>query len=53
MVKMGVGQSDMANNTLCRYYIQVQPLLVKMGVGQSDMANNTLCRYCIQVQLFQ
>ena len=30
---VGVGQSDTANNTLCRYYFQVHPFLAKKAPG--------------------
>ena len=32
-VKTGVGQSDMTNNILCRYCIQVQPFLARKAPG--------------------
>ena len=31
--KVGVGQSDMTNNTLCRYCFQVHPFLAKKAPG--------------------
>ena len=39
---VGVGQSDTANNTLCRYCFQVHPFLAKKAPGTSQITNTII-----------
>ena len=48
-----VGQSDTANNTLCRYCFQVHPFLAKKAPGTPVFGHCPLFFTCISIPIYQ